>query len=101
MKDKGDQKLAYPEVFRDSTVVEDYHGTQITDPYRWLEDDNSPETKEWVTAQNEVTQDFIAQIPFRSKVRDRLKELMDYERYGSPFKEAGEYYYFKNDGLQN
>ena len=101
MKDKGDQKLAYPEVFRDSTVVEDYHGTQITDPYRWLEDDNSQETKEWVTAQNEVTQDFIAQIPFRSKVRDRLKELMDYERYGSPFKEAGEYYYFKNDGLQN
>ena len=101
MKHENAQPLDYPEVFRDSVVVDNYHGTQINDPYRWLEDDNSPETKEWVTAQNEVTQDFVSQIPFRSKVRDRLQELMDYERYGSPFKEAGKYYYFKNDGLQN
>ena len=101
MKHENAQPLDYPEVFRDSVVVDNYHGTQINDPYRWLEDDNSPETKEWVTTQNEVTQDFVSQIPFRSKVRDRLQELMDYERYGSPFKEAGKYYYFKNDGLQN
>jgi prolyl oligopeptidase len=101
MTDNNEQSLDYPEVFRDSAVVDDYHGTEIADPYRWLEDDNSTETKEWVTAQNEVTQDYLARIPFRSKVRDRLKELLDYERYGSPFKEAGNYYYFKNDGLQN
>ena len=101
MKHENAQPLDYPEVFRDSVVVDNYHGTQINDPYRWLEDDNSPETKEWVTAQNEVTQDFVSQIPFRSKVRDRLQELMDYERYASPFEEAGKYYYFKNDGLQN
>lgn len=93
--------LAYPDVFRDSTVVDDYHGTEISDPYRWLEDDNSEETKSWVNAQNEVTSGYLDQIPFRQKVIDRLTKLWDYEKYSSPFKESGVYYYFKNDGLQN
>ncbi len=93
--------LDYPDVMRDSAVVDDYHGTQIADPYRWLEDDNSDETRAWVKAQNEVTQSFLSEIPYRQKVVDRLSELWDYEKFSSPFKEAGKYYYFKNDGLQN
>ncbi len=93
--------LDYPEVMRDSSVVDDYHGTKITDPYRWLEDDNSEETGAWVNAQNDVTQSFLSQIPYRQKVVDRLSKLWDYEKFSSPFKEAGKYYYFKNDGLQN
>ncbi len=94
-------EIEYPEVYRDTAVIDDYHGTAITDPYRWLEDDNSDETKAWVTAQNEVTHEFLSEIPFRDKVRDRLEQLWNYEKCSSPFKEAGEYYYFKNDGLQN
>ena len=94
-------EVSYPDVLRDSSVVEDYHGTQVADPYRWLEDDNSEETKEWVGAQNKSTFGYLEQIPYRQKVVDRLTVLWDYEKYGSPFKRAGKYYYFKNDGLQN
>ena len=93
--------VEYPDVMRDSSVVDDYHGSEIIDPYRWLEDDNSAETKAWVGAQNKVTSGYLDQIPFRKNVIDRLTELWDYEKYSSPFKESGEYYYFKNDGLQN
>ena len=93
--------LSYPDTFRDSSVVEDYHGESVSDPYRWLEDDNSDETIDWVTRQNETTFSFLDQIPFRQNVNERLSELWDYERYSSPFKENGDYYYFKNDGLQN
>lgn len=91
----------YPDVKRDSTSVDDYHGTKITDNYRWLEDDNSEETKEWVTDQNKTTSSYLSNIDFRDDVRDRLEDLWNYEKYSSPFKESGEYYYFKNDGLQN
>jgi len=94
-------KLEYPETFRDNEVVDDYHGTLITDHYRWLEDDNSEETVAWVTAQNKVTFDYLDQIPSRTTFKDRLEELWDYERYGIPFKEGDYYYYFANDGLQN
>lgn len=94
-------ELDYPDVRRDSSVVEDYHGTKVSDPYRWLEDDNSDDTKEWVGQQNKVTQSFLSQIPFREKVVNRLTKLWDYEKYSSPFKRSGTYYYFKNDGLQN
>lgn len=94
-------ELDYPDTRRDSAVVEDYHGTSIADPYRWLEDDNSEETTAWVSEQNKVTQSFLSHIPFRDDVKDRLTSLWDYEKYGTPFKEAGQYYYFKNDGLQN
>ena len=93
--------LTYPETFRDDEVIDNYHGTEITDHYRWLEDDNSDETKAWVTAQNTVTFDYLSQIPSRETFKQRLEGLWDYERYGIPFKEGDYYYYFANDGLQN
>lgn len=92
--------VTYPDVKKDETV-EDYHGTAIQDPYRWLEDDNSKETAEWVTNQNKVTFDYLDQIPYREAIKNRLKEVWNFERFGTPFKEGGKYYYFKNDGLQN
>jgi len=93
--------LTYPETFRDNEVIDNYQGTEITDHYRWLEDDNSDETKAWVTAQNTVTFDYLSQIPSRETFKQRLEGLWDYERYGIPFKEGDYYYYFANDGLQN
>ncbi|MBC7874982.1 MAG: S9 family peptidase, partial [Ferruginibacter sp.] len=93
-------QLPYPET-KKGEVTEDYGGTKVADPYRWLEDDNSEETKAWVKAQNKVTFDYLATIPQREKIRKRLEELWNYPRYSSPFKKANYYYFFKNDGLQN
>jgi prolyl oligopeptidase len=93
-------QIQYP-VTKKVDTVNNYHGTMISDPYRWLEDDNSEETKEWVKEQNKVTFDYLSKIPFRDQVRNRLKEVWNYTRYGAPFKEGEYYYYFKNDGLQN
>lgn len=98
---EGTMALVYPETRKDLSVVEDYHGTKISDPYRWLEDDNSEETKDWVLRQNKTTASFLDKIPFRDKIKDRLTKLWDYEKIGSPFKEGDFYYFFKNDGLQN
>ncbi|MEM7228941.1 MAG: prolyl oligopeptidase family serine peptidase [Planctomycetota bacterium] len=84
-------------------VVEDYHGTRVSDPYRWLEDDarTSDEVADWVRRQNELTFGYLKSIPQRGAIRERLEKLWNYERYTSPFK-AGDYYYvFHNDGLQN
>ena len=92
---------AYPETRMDETVVDDYFGTLVADPYRWLENDTSAETAQWVKAQNEVTQDYLSNIPFRSALKDRLTQLVNYERYGMPTKKHGRYIYSKNDGLQN
>lgn len=93
--------LEYPETRKDETVVDEYFGTQVSDPYRWLENDTADETAAWVKAQNAVTFGYLGTIPFRSKIEDRLTELWDYEKYSAPFK-RGEYtYYYKNDGLQN
>ena len=93
-------QLQYPET-KKSDVKDDYHGTSVDDPYRWLEDDNSEETKAWVTAQNKVTQEYLSTIPFREKVKKRLEELWNYPKYGSPTKKGDYYYFSKNDGLQN
>lgn len=93
--------VTYPVTRKDTTVKDNYHGTTIADPYRWLEDDQSAETKEWVTKQNIVTNGYLSQIPFRDKVKARLEQIFDYEKYAPPFKEGGKYYFFKNDGLQN
>lgn len=93
-------QLIYPET-KKGDVKDDYNGIKVADPYRWLEDDNSDATKEWVKAQNKVTFDYLATIPQRDKVKKRLEELWNYPRYSSPFKKAQYYYYFKNDGLQN
>jgi len=93
-------KLTYP-VTKKVDQVDDYFGTKVADPYRWLEDDNAEEVKAWVQAQNAVTFGYLDTIPFRPKIKDRLTEIFDYPRYSSPFR-AGEYYFFyKNDGLQN
>lgn len=94
------EKIVYPMTRKDD-VSDNYHGTMIKDPYRWLEDDNSAETKAWVKQQNAVTKDYISQIDFVDDIKTRLSEIWDYEKYGSPFKEGDRYYYFKNDGLQN
>ncbi len=82
-------------------VVDDYHGTRVADPYRWLEDVDSPETRAWVEAQNRVTFSWLEQIPTRAALRERLTALWDYPRYDTPFRKHGRYFYFKNDGLQN
>ncbi len=92
--------VSYPVTSKDS-VVDDYHGTVVEDPFRWLEDDNSDETIDWVDRQNEVTFDYIDKIPFRDALRDRLEHIWNYEKYGVPFKQNDRYYFFKNDGLQN
>ena len=78
-----------------------YFGNKVDDPYRWLEDDMSANTKKWVIAQNEVTSDYLSKIPFRDAIKKRLKELWNYEKYSAPFKEGGYTYFYKNDGLQN
>ncbi len=93
-------KVHYP-VTAKTNVVENYHGTAVADPYRWLEDDNSPETKAWVAAQNKVTFAYLNAIPGRDAIKARLTKLWNYERYGVPFKEGGRYFYSRNDGLQN
>lgn len=96
-----ENKFQYPETRKDLNVKDDYHGTVIADPYRWLEDDHSEETKDWVKRQNELTFEYLHNIPFRKGLIDRLTELWNYPKYSSPFKEGGKYYFFKNDGLQN
>ena len=93
-------KLNYP-VTKKVDQVDDYFGTKVADPYRWLEDDNAEDTKAWVEAQNKVTFGYLDTIPYRPKINARLTEIFNYPRYSSPFR-AGEYYFFtKNDGLQN
>jgi prolyl oligopeptidase len=92
--------LDYPET-RMSDQVDDYFGTEVADPYRWLEDDNSEETTEWVKAQNLVTFSYLEKIPFREKVKERLTEVWNYPRVSAPWKDGGYYFFTKNDGLQN
>jgi prolyl oligopeptidase len=90
----------YP-VTRKVDTIDTYHGTAVADPYRWLEDDNSDETKAWVKEQNAVTQSFLSRIPYRDKVHKRLQELWNYTRFSAPSRQGGYYYFTKNDGLQN
>ena len=93
-------KIEYPQT-RKVEQTDDYHGTKISDAYRWLEDDNSAETKTWVEAQNKLTFAYLNQIPQREKIKVRLTELWNYERYSAPLKAGKHYFYTKNDGLQN
>lgn len=78
-----------------------YHGQPVPDPYRWLEDLDSEQTRAWIEAQNHLTFNYLQQIPARQRIRERLTQLWNYEKYSQPFKEGGRYFYFKNDGLQN
>jgi len=94
------ETMKYPPTKKvDTTDI--YFGTKVADPYRWLEDDRSEETKAWVKAENKLTQDYLSKIPMRKKIVKRLQKLWNYEKYSSPFKKAGKYFFYKNDGLQN
>jgi prolyl oligopeptidase len=93
--------IQYPETRKDTTVFDEYHGTRIADPYRWLEDDRSAETEAWVKAQNEVTDSFLSAIPYRQAIVDRMTKLWNYEKISAPFTEGKYTYFYKNDGLQN
>ncbi|MDF2152656.1 prolyl oligopeptidase family serine peptidase [Vibrio sp. CAU 1672] len=92
--------MHYPKTRKDTTV-DNYFGQQIADPYRWLEDDRSAETAEWVSGQNSVTFDFLGQIPYRQQIRDRLASSQNYAKYSQPFVRGDYTYFYKNDGLQN
>jgi len=96
------QKMAitYPETKKEN-IKDTYFGTVVEDPYRWLEDDRAEDTKAWVKAENAVTQKYLAQIPFRKVIKERLTKLMNYEKYSQPFKEGDYTYFYKNTGLQN
>jgi prolyl oligopeptidase len=94
------QSFAYPSS-RKADQVDDYHGTKVADPYRWLEDPDSEETKAWLDAQNKVTFGYLTEIGAREQIKQRLTQLWNYEKYGIPFKQGNRYFYFKNDGLQN
>ena len=92
--------VTYPSTAK-TNVVDDYHGAKVPDPYRWLEDDNSAETKAWVEAQNKVTFGFLEKLPLRAPLKARLTALYNFERYGVPAQQGGRYFFSKNDGLQN
>ena len=92
--------MHYPKTRKDS-VVDTYFGHDIADPYRWLEDDMSQETSEWVSGQNSVTFDYLGQIPFRQQIRDLVANSQNYEKYSQPFVHGEYTYFYKNDGLQN
>ena len=93
-------QIKYP-ITKTVNVTDEYFGTSVSDPYRWLEDDRSEATAEWVKAQNEVTDAYLAKIPFRKKLKERLTTLYRYGRSSAPFKRNGKYYFFSNDGSQN
>jgi prolyl oligopeptidase len=94
------QKLNYPKT-KTVEQVDDYHGVKVADPYRWLEDDNSPETAAWVEAQNALAMPYLHAIGARKAIHDRLTNLYNYERFGAVFTRHGRYFYFRNDGLQD
>ncbi|MHC5110673.1 MAG: prolyl oligopeptidase family serine peptidase [Planctomycetota bacterium] len=93
-------EFKYPET-RKSDQVDDYHGVKVPDPYRWLENPDSTETRAWIESENKVTNAFLNSIPERDKIQRRLTEIWDYERFGIPFKKGGRYFINRNDGLQN
>ena len=92
--------LKYPETTK-KPVIDTLFKTAVVDNYRWLEDDRSKETEAWVKAENEVTFDYLSKIPYREQLKERLSELWNYEKVGTPFIEGDYTYFYKNDGLQN
>ncbi len=90
----------YPPTQRQE-CAETLHGTTVSDPYRWLEDLNGADTQAWIAAQNEITEAYLAALPWRAQIRARLTELWNYERYGVPFRRGNRYFFTRNDGLQN
>lgn len=99
-EEQSQMKFTYPETVK-GNVVDTYFDASVKDPYRWLEDDRSPETEAWVAEQNKVTYAHLDEIPYRKTLNDRLSKLWNYEKISAPFKEGENEYYYKNDGLQN
>ena len=99
-KNNKQNNIKYPVALK-GDVVDNYFGTEVADPYRWLEDDNSEETGKWVDAENDVTNTYLDKIPFRTAMKERLEKLWNYEKIGTPFKKGDFWYFYKNDGLQN
>ena len=103
-KNETEQKepiiVDYPETAK-VKHTDTYFSEEVQDPYRWLEDDRSAETEDWVKRQNAVTQDYLSNIPYRENIKERLSKLWNYEKVGSPFIEGDYTYFYKNDGLQN
>lgn len=93
-------RIVYPKTAKVDTV-DVYFGTKVADPYRWLENDTSEQTAAWVAAENKVTQEYLAKIPFRKALLKRLTDVANYEKIGAPVKKHGKYYFYRNDGLQN
>lgn len=93
-------QIVYPSA-KKVDQTDSYFGTVVEDPYRWMEVLNSPELKEWITEENRITNDYLSGIPFRQKVKERITELYNFEKFGVPFRAGDYYYYYKNDGLQN
>lgn len=100
----GDAKrnftLKYPKT-KKIKHFDNYHGTNISDPYQWLENDQAEDTRKWIEAQNQITFQYLSKIPFREKIKKRLEKLWNYEKYSAPFKYGDHTYFYKNDGLQN
>ncbi|HEY9847194.1 MAG TPA: hypothetical protein V6D03_13480, partial [Candidatus Caenarcaniphilales bacterium] len=95
-----DPTLVYPHTPK-VAQVDDYHGMKVEDPYRWLEDPNSEAASKWIEAQNQITFSYLTEIPVRDRIKQRLTQLWDYQKYSVPFKQGNRYFFFKNDGLQN
>ncbi|WNG49721.1 S9 family peptidase [Archangium minus] len=93
-------RLRYP-MARKDTVVDNYHGTEVADPYRWLENPDSPESRQWIEAENQLTFGYLEKIPVRARIKQRMTELWDYEKYGVPWREGSRYFFSRNNGLQN
>lgn len=98
--EKKDTAIRYPAT-RKTDTVDTYFGVKVPDPYRWLEDDNSEETKNWVVAQNKLTFDYLSKIPFRDKIRERLTKIWNFEKTSAPYKKGDNYFYSYNNGIQN
>ena len=97
---ENEKRIDYPETKKVDTV-DVYFGTEVQDPYRWMEDQDAEEVGEWVKAQQDIAQNYFTDIPFRDDVEARMTRLWNYPKYQVPFREGDRYFFFKNDGLQN
>ncbi|MDD3586455.1 MAG: S9 family peptidase, partial [Thermoguttaceae bacterium] len=94
------ERIVYP-VARQSDHVDQYFGTKVADPYRWMEENDTPELKQWIEAENKITSSVLSGIPFRDRIRREITERINYPKHSLPFKKNGRYFFFHNTGLQN